>query len=486
MRLNVRTLLIVLFFNCLYGQMAAQEQIGLRLGNYTGINAVHINPAWAVGSSFDWDVNIIAAGGFATTNYAFVENARLPQLWSGSDILWRPDLTSDVPIDSSALIADAFPGSNNRYAFGKTFITLPSVLFRVKGHTLGISMRMRAEGAFPKVPGTLSYYALDTLDIGDRLIVDPFKGAAMAWSEIGLTYGNSFVIDSERRIDFGVSLKYLQGYEGYYFQNTNPIDLTWSLQDTATLQSLDARLGYATNIQFNEDGSTQDYQFQRNGSGWSMDLGASYVIMDQQTGKPRLRLGVALLDVGKINFRSNAAAHQLRIDSSFLVNLNDYENIDTREELVTLASSQVFGDSSESLVADQFALWLPTAISLQADFAVHQNVYVSASWVRRLTVGEQGVQRANSLAITPRFETRALEAGVPMSWTNGRQFRMGTYVRLGPLTMGTDKLGGWLTKQNTLNGADFYVALKVNPFWNNNGGKSRSRGKSGQVKCYNF
>lgn len=479
-----RRIIFFVFITSLFlGQVQAQEQIGLRLSNYSGINGAFINPAWTVGSDFQWDVNLIAAGGFITNNYAFVENARISELWSGNEILWRPDLNPEIPVSDSALIADAYSGSNNRFAFAKAFVTLPSVMFRVKGHTFGVSMRMRTEGAFPKVPGNLSYNVLDTLEIGDRILIDPFKGAAMAWSEIGITYGNSIRLETDRRLDFGLSLKYLQGYEGYYLNNNNPIDLTWQLQDTAQLQNLDVGFGYATNIQFNEDGSTQDYQLNKNGSGWSFDIGAAYVIEDQNTGKPKLRLGAALLDVGRINFTQQAAVHQLQIDTDFLLDFTDYENVSTREDLVAIASTQVFGDSAQSLQADRFTLWLPTAVSLQADFAVHQNVYVSASWVRRLTVGEQGVQRANSFALTPRFETRWLEAGIPMSWVNGKQFRMGTYVRLGPLTLGSDKLGGWITKQNQLNSADFYMALKINPFF---AASRKGNAKNGNIKCYNF
>ena len=117
--------------------------------------------------------------------------------------------------------------------------------------------------------------------------------------------------------------------------------------------------------------------------------------------------------------------------------------------------------------------------------AIRENVYINATLVQRIPIGDISVERGNLFALTPRYESRWISAFLPVSVYNWQQVQVGTAVRLAFLTFGTENIGSFLGSKS-LTGADFYAAIKINPFqmgWKNGGGGNR---KSKSVKCYEF
>ena len=110
--------------------------------------------------------------------------------------------------------------------------------------------------------------------------------------------------------------------------------------------------------------------------------------------------------------------------------------------------------------------------------------------MQRLPFPGASLERTSFLAITPRFENRWFDVGIPLSVQNYTDFRVGAYARLWFLTMGTHDIQNFLGQSN-VTGGGFYASLRV-PFFElgNLGGKGRSgfgKGKrNGKVKCYKF
>ena len=81
---------------------------------------------------------------------------------------------------------------------------------------------------------------------------------------------------------------------------------------------------------------------------------------------------------------------------------------------------------------------------------------------------------------------------MPLSFIEDKMFGLGAYIRLGFLTIGSDQLNALLFKQSKLNSADFYLALKINPFRSKPKEESfesfgSSNGKrKGDYGCYKF
>jgi hypothetical protein len=105
---------------------------------------------------------------------------------------------------------------------------------------------------------------------------------------------------------------------------------------------------------------------------------------------------------------------------------------------------------------------LPWAASVQYDYNIGYNVYVNATWVQRIPhFGMPGVDRTNSIAITPRFDSENFGFAVPFVFDQYVLPRIGVAIRLdNSVIIGTDKLGAFIG--NRLSGVDIYFALKFN------------------------
>ena len=100
---------------------------------------------------------------------------------------------------------------------------------------------------------------------------------------------------------------------------------------------------------------------------------------------------------------------------------------------------------------------------------------------RRLNVFAHQVQGFNSIAITPRYETRWIEVGAPISLVEDKWFGVGLYARFGFITIGSDHINTWIFPQSRLSGSDVYFSLRFN-LWNEK--QKSKRGKSKDYGCF--
>ncbi|MEO1624642.1 MAG: DUF5723 family protein, partial [Bacteroidota bacterium] len=151
--------------------------------------------------------------------------------------------------------------------------------------------------------------------------------------------------------------------------------------------------------------------------------------------------------------------------------------------LIEQLSTDLLGAADASLIGNSFDVWLPSAISLQADYGITKQLYINGLLIQRLPTPEYAMRRGNFFAVSPRFEHRWFAASLPMSLYNWQKFRFGMAFRLAFLTIGSDNIGSILG-ESKWTGTDFYMALRINPFKLGLGGRSNRGGKN--VKCYEF
>jgi len=253
-----------------------QEQLGLRLGNYSGINGTMFNPASNVSSFLKWDINIISGGAFAENNYVYISDANLfKMLKNRSGLTFAGDGQTEISANDG-LVYDFTTGNRKKEEFVSGFITPPSAMFHIKDHTLGIFFNTRSVSSTNRMSRNLGYYDLDALENGDVINISPFKSAGMAWSEIGLNYGRNALKKGRHLLNVGVTAKLLQGYEAYYFSNNQNTTITVQ-QDFMTYQNADIFYGIASGITSTE---TNDYDISVRGYGMSADIGAVYIIQN--------------------------------------------------------------------------------------------------------------------------------------------------------------------------------------------------------------
>ena len=461
--------------------MSAQEQLGLRFGGYAGVNSLVLNPANGLTSSFTWDVNLVAAGVFAETNYGFIYNTHVPEIIDLSpEYAIDSDFTSESQFPANTLIVGYRDNGRDKFASALTTVMGPSFMVNLpSGQSFGLFSRLRTAVSAQRIPAVLNYYDFDRMPFGQEFSIKPFQVSAMVWSEIGANYARRFAT-SRGYLDIGGSVKFLQGYEAFYFDNKRTFGLTQFPGDSLSFATPHFEYGLTTSQTSGEYNGVK-----RNGSGIGIDLGVVYTIDEYDEGYT-LKLGASLIDIGRINFDRNAMRHDIRVEGIEGLNPNDFKDFDETQEYIELLSDRLLGDAVASSNGNRFAIWLPGAISLQADYRVTNHVYVAAALVQRLPYQQPAIKRGNLFAIAPRFQHRWVELSTPVVLHNWREARLGASLRLAFITIGSDNNGSFL-RRSDFNGTDLYVAVKVNPFklgLNLGGGGGRGRSKG--VKCYEF
>ena len=106
-------------------------------------------------------------------------------------------------------------------------------------------------------------------------------------------------------------------------------------------------------------------------------------------------------------------------------------------------------------------MFLPSAVSVQFDYAVKPKYYLNASVVQRIPLSVYAVRRSNQVSFTGRYETRSWEAAIPLTFFEYEKPHLGFTFRHGVLVLGTDRLGTFLGLWDST-GLDFFFGIKIN------------------------
>ncbi len=479
---------LFLFFGCLN----AQEQLGWRLERYAGISGARLNPAAYSASPLQWDVQLFGATAFFSNNYAFAEHTSLWDLVrinSQDDVLARPLLEADDIIKPGQIVIDYYDDGRNRFAVGQASIEGPSFFVRLNNaHSLGLTTAFRIAASGVGVDKQLSYYPWVERPELEGFPVGEFHAGMAGYTEIGFNYVFSAYTNSGK-LGIGLTAKKLSGYEGAYFDSRRSGMIVTKLSSSAVSGvDPDFHFGFTEN-------AYQDTEWRPkvSGSGFGIDLGMVYTLEDEENYFAQF--GLAILDLGKIRFNKGAQEHQIIADGERVLDWEAYRKFSSPEEfdqIVRTLSRQLLDDSLASFQDNSFDVKLPARLTLQADVKLTELFYLNGTLIQGAPFTDNAIKAGSILALTPRIEHRWGSFSLPVSFYNWRQMRVGVAARLGFLVLGTDRIGSTLGKTR-FDGADFYFALKVSPFWggerssSRSGGRGPKIGKRGKdIPCYQF
>jgi hypothetical protein len=271
----------------------------------------------------------------------------------------------------------------------------------------------------------------------------------MSWLEYGGHYAAVLFDDGTDRWDAGISLKYLQGIAAAYARNTA---LDYRIEDTSHLLfsgSIDyGRTDYDTYRRI------RNYGDLNHGHGFGADIGIRFVHAHAYS------IGLSLMDIGWIHFNRNAAAFHLQTTQA---DFTQFGQAHLHTNLaVDRALSAVFfhGDSSRSQIDNGFRMALPTALSLQAEAKLREELYVNATLVKGFH-HSQGAVQPDIYSVTPRYERQGWGLSVPLSllYYGEWRARVGLAVRLWYVYFGGDAPFSLLAL-GRMKGVDFYAGAR--------------------------
>jgi len=450
-------LLILTGRNC-----CAQNSFGALHSNYTPTNSLYINPSSILDSKVWLDVNILGVGTFLMNDLVYIKNKRL-----STEIKHGIQETSTFSDDDIA-----YNQSRKKYhAYNKTFVAGPSAVWSQGNHAVGLSSGIRSYTAARRIPDYIAEFIENgipdyTVQHDIDYSLKNFSTTSISFAEVKLTYANTFLKKRKNMWMGGITFSKFFSIIG---AAANVYDLNFNVDnDTVlTIQQLDADLMFSSNPGFDAKG------------GFGFDIGFTYqrMLSDATNYYPNSRkygckpidylykVGLSVIDIGYVRYNNPLFAGY----SFGNYEWRNYKDEEVNEDDPVSVYENQEPDINSGRNSDPTKVWLPTFVSGQFDYNIWNSMlYVNATFVQGFNPRRNtyGIRHANSLSVTPRFESYWVDVAVPFSLYEYKVPQMGLSVRLGPVTLGTDKLLNWIMKKD-IYGADIYfytkIPIKYNP-----------------------
>lgn len=483
---------------------SGQEMLGIVNGNYAGVNGLMMNPAHPSGSVDFLNLNIAGAGVFVNSNYLFIH--RKDYSFTG---LFKVDINDpaylytyyypSVQFTDSLHYLDYLKKTSLKRVFVNARVLGPSLMYRNGIHTFSLVSGFRNNVSVDKMTYNTANFIFRGLDFVPQQDITytegPYHVALLSWIELGLGYSCMFYEDDQRAFTAGITGKVLLGTAGAY---GSVKDVTYNVpnNDTILFDKLDCTMGFALPIDLSGGTELQTNPLIR-GWGVGFDVGISYVRKGGSASRNalsavaaqdvaadyRYRVGLSLLDLGKITFNQGVEVHEFSgVNNEMWSGLRGFHARSIRNFL-NAASYNLLGDSTASLTdKNSFGIWLPAAVSLQADYNFGYHLFANLTFIQGIPLGAPSVRRSTLLALTPRYETRWYEVNLPLSLVDFRDPQIGLALRVYGLMLGTEKLGTFLHLTD-VRGMDLYFALSL-PIGPGKNKWSGPRSKSGPCDSY--
>lgn len=489
-----KKLLVVAILSLTASFAQAQNWLGLSNSNYAGTNGMYLNPSSIVDSRNAGYINLFSGGFNAYNNYLYFNGDYSPMRY----LLSMPNLSMNRN--------NFWENLNGKDKMGSISAELrgPSFMVNINPkHAVGFSLRSRnyVQGVNVSQPvarimrwGIGSETPLfkeyqESLNYSELYNQSTINLSANSFVEAGLTYATVLYDKNQHFLKGGVTYKRIAGLYTAYFKNEGGSGVTTYTDDSMSFHNTNISYGYVNEKMYTGDekpGFSELFGSDRVGKGHGFDLGFTYEYRpdhnnlkgNDEANKYSLRLGASLLDVGQIRYNSENVVNN-DLSSSGEVYWGQMDSLKTPskrgagESYFTRydnAITKVFGTDGRS---NEIVTKLPTAINLNADVRVRNNIYVNVMWLqglhRKSTVG---IRQFGSLSVTPRLETDWMEVAMPVSLHSGyRNLSVGAFIRFGAFFIGSDNISG-LLKSSNVNGMDIYTGLVVPIFKRNKNAKN--------------
>lgn len=446
-----RVLILLTLFLIVTGSANAQYFTGLKGSSYAGINSLYHNPAALVDSRMKLDVNILTTGVAVSNNFVSYGFRKNEFFENTSEKKKNVYFNLDVRGPSAMY---TFDGNNVSEGF--------------QFFTVAVDTRIRTSVSMTNLnPNTaqLAFRGLSDTSLQKLNYYDPsFNIDIMTWTEVGISGGKTLVENGKHFLHGGLHIKKLTGGASMFFRNKNA-RYYGENEDTLIIRDADYTYGYSDENLF---GNIRDENlYETPGNGIGMDIGFLYEYRKdryRQSYKTRLsngvnkyfyRLGISLMDFGKINFNGHRS-RVVRYTGDNFVSRKEIESVDNANDLNNLSDAK-FEKQEET---NGYKMSLPTHLNFTADLNIGYGMYLNAGWVLSLrNQSKPGVNQPDFLTLIPRYEKLGLEFALPLAIRDYDNLEYGFMVRYKFVTLGFDDIQGIIAGK--VHNADVYLGFRV-------------------------
>ncbi len=436
---------------------SAQSYIGFLSDNYSGVHGLISNPANIVDMPYRTDINLAGFSGLVGNDYY---GAKL------SDAL-----KSDYDFSEDALKS---PSDNNNI-FGNVDVLGPSFSFNIDAKSaMALFTRGRIFFNVNEINGKTFENATNDFDENEDYNINEgdFYAQANAWSEIGVSYATILMDADAHFIKGGISIKYLQGYANGYAVGRN-VTLDYDADGIALPNGQTTGSVTSTGqITYGYSSDFQDYEFEKTGSGFGIDIGGVYEWRPENDRAYKMKLGVSITDLGAINYKDGL---EKVYDINNSVSQEDLDSAEGLEELLDNYYTEISSGATQKA-------GLPTAVHFNADWNFNNKFYLNLNTDFPLTSKSKANSGSvlNIVSLTPRYESKWFSFYSPISILQYSGLQWGAGFRAGPLYIGSGSILSVLVSDEIM-GADVYAGLKLPLFKKRGESKSNDTDNDGVI-----
>lgn len=427
---------LLMFASC---YLHAQSYPGYRSSNYAGVNGVFFNPANIADSRYKWDVNVFGIDGFVGNNQ--------------NELKFKDITKSSFNADS--LKSKLLRGNgDNLKALSRVDILGPSAMFNVGPRTaMAVTTRARI---FANSSGINGRLAGAVIDGGEAKDAYPFNFAmsrgivnTAGWTEIGVSVGQVLTPkESQHFLKGGLTLKYLAGVANAFLEMNNFNGTVNTGAGGTYLTNTTGQVKLNTTEANFADYDFGDF-FKFNGHGVGGDIGVVYEYRikqdysmytnDRWVNKYKLRVGVAVLDIGEIKFNKNSnqsGSWNTNIPAGQQFLLSQFKDKSVSDYKEILDNSPFFTPTANN--TDDYKISLPTTVQANIDYNIAGPFYVNlAGQFATSKTNGLNLYAYNSYTLTPRVENARWGISVPINYNELTDFNAGLSLRFGPVFLGS-------------------------------------------------
>lgn len=483
-----KTLLLIFIFGA--SDLGAQSYVGLMHSNLSGIHQTGFNPANIANSRHKMYFNGLTAGFGFNNNYLGMSlpfplyqliNGNYPSQYKNANgslnfqDAWLNENLNGKPKNANLYLQTRGPGVMFQLSKGFSIGLQLKNTFSFQINDVSEDLARLARYGIDSSRGSVSYSGPNQFQVGKTFGDNAFTINMNGYGEIGLTLAKTIINNDNFVLKAGVTPKYLMGYATGYIKNKG-ITIRASGQDTIVFKETDVEYGYS-----NPEGLFQGQVInfgaltnKLSGSGFGYDIGVSFQVSPSGTKRVinkdnnyLFRGGISILDAGHISYNKNIKNTHITNpggnEKYFIIN-DKFANAwgQSQERGIAYTDSVMrtlfnVDTSSKKIVSN-----LPTTLNMQFDYNVFKFVYLGANLSQDFRGKRSiGSRRPSYLMLIPRIETKLVEFALPIGLMNDyRNARIGFYLRLGPVFIGSDNLVGQL-KGNNIYGTDLYFGIST-------------------------
>lgn len=432
-------------------QLSAQEYLGYRSGNYTGVNGVFTNPANIADSRYYFDINLATLSTYGANNKASYKLKNFSETFKSENL--REKLFGENPGPASGVFSLDLHGPSGMIDVGTKNTIAITTRARMFANVVDFDSKLFDQitngiATDPDLP-----YAVSSNE--------NMRFSFNAWSEYGASFSRVLMDKGAHAIKGGVSVKYLAGASNGYM-NINRFNGTIDADQILNLPYLKNTSGRISSAFAGERVAGYEAKdlFKMNGYGFGADIGLVYEYrpdaemqttdgMRLETDYKRLykfKFGLSVLDLGSILYKRDperSGGYDIDINNEERLYLDELENVDVddyrdfflkRPELfVPLVTNE----------EEEYNVSLPTTLQVEADYLINDGFYLNLA--SQVSLSNNNTKFFNNrtysgVTLTPRYEDKLLGVYLPVNYNTLTKMNVGLSFRIGPLFFGSGSL----------------------------------------------